>query len=178
MTNIVGNDILAIIHHRSSIRDFTGEAVPEETLLEIVKAGMAAPSANNFQPWRFIIVTDKQMMLRISEKLPYAKMLNKAGGAIIVCGSPDTNNPELSDYWIQDCAAASQNILLAVEAFGLGAVWTGVYPRNDRIKWVKDVLDMPADVVPLNVIPIGYPAKPALVKDKFKEEKIHWNGWG
>jgi nitroreductase len=171
------NDILKFIHQRSSIRDFTGDQISGEILLEIVKAGMAAPSANNFQPWSFIIVTEKEAMLKLAENLPYAKMLEKAGGAIVVCGTPDTKNPELSNYWIQDCSAATQNILLAVEAFGLGAVWTGVYPRMDRIKWVKEVLNIPAEIVPLNVIPIGHPAKPSLIKDKFKPDKIHLNKW-
>ena len=104
-------------------------------------------------------------------------MLDKAGAAIVVCGKPDTKDAELSNYWVQDCSAATQNILLAVETFGLGAVWTGVYPRKERINWVKEVLDIPAEVVPLNVIPIGYPTKPPLIKDKFKPNKIHINKW-
>ena len=171
------NDILDFIHHRSSVRDFTGEPVAEEILTEIVKAGMAAPSANNSQPWSFIIVTDKEMMQKLAKNLPFAKMLDKAGGAIVVCGTPDYKNSELSHYWIQDCSAATQNILLAVEAFGLGAVWTGVCPRKERISWVKEVLGIPDEVVPLNVIPIGYPSKPPVIKNKFKPEKIHWNTW-
>ena len=177
MTNINVKNILEFIHHRSSIRDFTGDPISNEILLEIVKAGMAAPSANNFQPWSFIIVTEKETILKLAENLPYAKMLEKAGGAIVVCGTPDTKNTGLSDYWVQDCSAATENILLAIEAFGLGAVWTGVYPRMDRIKWVKEVLNIPAEVVPLNVIPIGHPAKRPLIKNKFKSDKIHWNNW-
>lgn len=177
MTNINTTDILEFIHHRSSIRDFTGVPVPEDILLEIVKAGMAAPSSNNLQPWSFIIVTDKEIMLKLSKNLPFAKMLDKAGGAIVVCGTPDTKDADLSNYWIQDCSAATENILLAVEAFGLGAVWTGVCPRKERIKWVKEVLKIPDEVVPLNVIPIGYPLKPPLIKNKFKSTKIHKNNW-
>ena len=171
------NDILDFIHHRSSIRDFTGEPVTEEILLDIVKAGMAAPSANNNQPWSFIIITEKKIMQELAKNLPFAKMLDKAGGAIVVCGTPDYKNSELSHYWVQDCSAATQNILLAVEAFGLGAVWTGVCPRKERIEWVKEVLKIPDEVIPLNVIPIGYPSKAPQIKDKFKPDKIHKNKW-
>jgi nitroreductase len=173
----VNYTILKSIHQRSSIRDFTGETIAEDILTEIVKAGMAAPSSNNKQPWSFIIVTDRDIMLKLSENLPYAKMLDKAGAAIIVCGTPDRKDTELSDYWIQDCSAATQNILLAVEAFGLGAVWTGVSPRKQRIDWVKKVLNIPEDVEPLNVIPVGYPSKPPVIKNKYKPDKIHWNTW-
>ena len=116
-------------------------------------------------------------MLKLSENLPFAKMLDKAGGAIIVCGIPDAKNDELSDYWVQDCSAATENILLAVEAYGLGAVWTGVYPRRNRVNWVKEVLGIPNNVIPLNVIPVGYPARPSVIKNKFKTDKIHWNNW-
>ena len=170
-------ELLEFILHRSSIRDFSGDRVDDEILMNIVKAGMSAPTANNSQPWSFIIVSDRNIMLRLSEKLPYAKMLDMAGGAIVVCGIPDTKNPELKEYWVQDCSAATENILLAAEAFGLGAVWTGVYPRTERINWVKTVLGIPDDIIPLNVIPIGYPAKPPVIKNKFNADKIRWNNW-
>jgi nitroreductase len=169
--------LLDLIKHRSSIRDFSGENVPMDVLLEIVKAGMAAPSARNLQPWNFIIIQERDILHKLSENLPYAKMLNNAGAAIVVCGTPDIENAELSDYWVQDCSAATENILLAIEACGLGGVWTGVYPRKDRIKWVKDVLMIPDSVVPLNVIPIGFPVKPSVPKNKFTTTKIHWNKW-
>jgi nitroreductase len=168
---------LDYIFNRKSIRLFTGQTVPFESLEIIVKAGMAAPSARNLQPWSFVIITDKSIMIKLAEELPYAKMLSDAGGAIVVCGTPDTADAELSDYWVQDCSAATENILLAVEAMGLGAVWTGVHPRQARVDWVREVLNIPAHIVPLNVIPIGFPAGNEKPKDKFKPEKIHINKW-
>ena len=138
---------------------------------------MAAPSARNLQPWAFIIITDRNTLNTLADRLPYAKMLYEATAAIVVCGIPEKSGDSPEGYWVQDCSAATQNILLAIESMGLGAVWTGVYPRSERIDVVRDVLSIPQNVFPLNVIPIGYPKGENRPKDKFKPENIRWEKW-
>ncbi len=165
------NEALNTIYSRRSVRSFTGEAVSHETLIKILRAAMAAPSAMNMQPWAFIVVTDRKALDDLCDQLPYAKMLDKAGAAIAVCGNPG------KDYWVMDCSAASENILLAVHSLGLGAVWTAVHADKQRIAAVRKILNIPENIVPLNVIPIGVPKDKGKVTDKFKEENIHWEKW-
>jgi nitroreductase len=171
------NEALEAIYMRRSVRSFTGQAIPRESLMKILKAGMAAPSARNIQPWAFVTVMDRNLLNSLCERLPYAKMLDKAGAAIIVCGVPGKDEVYGGKYWIMDCSAAAENILLACHAMGLGAVWTAVYPNEDRIAAVKDIIGVPEDVKPLTVIPIGVPKDKGKVTDKFKEENIHWERW-
>ena len=157
---------------RRSIRQFTGESIKEEDLNKIIKAGMAAPSAKNIQPWSFIVVTDKDILNKLCKALPYAKMLDKAGAAIIVCGDIKEEN------WVVDCAAATENILLAAHALGYGAVWTAVYKYESRIEPVRQECKIPKEIVPLNVIPIGIPVdKNVKPIDKYNQKKIHKNIW-
>ncbi|MDR0407759.1 MAG: nitroreductase family protein [Campylobacteraceae bacterium] len=166
--------LLSVIHSRKSVRNFEdgNKVIPKETLDTIVKAAFAAPSAVNWQPWHFIVINERALLDNLGS-LPYAKMLYKSSAAIIVCG--DTQVSEL--YWIVDCAAATQNILLSVEALGLGAVWTAVYPHDERISFVKKLLHLPDNIIPLNVIPVGYPSGTNKPKDKYKPQKVHMNGW-
>jgi nitroreductase len=171
------NPTLQVIFNRKSVREYTGQPVTKDILEILVKAGMSAPSARNLQLWNFIVITEKQRLCLLADGLPYAKMLYAAGAAIVVCGIPDLKDIELSDYWVQDCSAAAENILLAIEALSLGAVWTGVYPRKDRISWVKKVLSIPDPILPLNVIVIGHPVKEEKPKNKFNIDKIHWEKW-
>jgi nitroreductase len=172
------NPVLKLIHSRKSVRHFTDENVTKDQVETLIRAGMAAPSANNVQPWVFIGITNRDTMDLLANALPYAKMLFRASAAIVVCGLPaksGTDSPE--GYWVQDCSAATQNILLAAEAIGLGAVWTGVYPRLERIQTVRNILGIPEKVFPLNVIPIGYPEGIDKPKNKFRSENIIWEGW-
>ena len=170
-------DALTVIHNRKSVRNFTGEPVDKNLLTEIVKAGMAAPTAVNMQPWSFVIVTDKLRMEALAAGLPYAKMLNKAGAAIVVCALPQKAFQKSLEFSILDASCASENILLAIEALGLGGVWTAAYPDEERMKFVRRVLNIPDDVIPLNVIPVGYPTGEDKPKDKFKAENVHWDKW-
>lgn len=137
---------LKTIFNRKSVRSFTGQEVSNELLEELVRAGMAAPSARNLQPWAFVIVTNRPTLDTLAKRLPYAKMLFEAPAAIAVCGDLSKAGDSPEGYWVQDCSAATQNILLAAEAMGLGAVWTGVYPRPDRVTIVKEVLGLPDNV--------------------------------
>ena len=147
-------DVLNNIFARKSVRKFTSEPVSEKQVETLLKAAMAAPSALNKQPWRFVVVTDKEKLLSMAEKMPYAR-LDTAPLAIVVCG--DTSVSE--KFWTHDCSAATENLLLAAEAMGLGAVWCGIYPMQERVAYLKQLLQLPENIVPLNVIPIGYPAE-------------------
>lgn len=171
-------DAITVIHERKSVRNFTGEAVDSLLLIDIVKAGMAAPSARNLQPWAFVVVSERDLLDALGEALPYAKMLDKAGAAIVVCGDMNKSATHTkTDYWVQDCSAATQNILLAIEALGLGAVWTATFPYDERITPVIEILNLPQNLIPLNVIPIGHPTGEDKPKDKWKPENMHWNSF-
>lgn len=153
---------------RKSVRNYLDKAVEEEKITTLLRAGMAAPSGKDQRPWEFIVVKDRMALDSMAEALPYAKMLKNAQQAIVVCGDSTK-----SSYWYLDCSAATQNILLAAEALGLGAVWTAAYPYQDRIDIVKKYTAMPDHIIPLCVIPVGYPAKEQMPKDKFDPSKIH-----
>jgi nitroreductase len=166
---------LSVIHSRKSVRNFISDkTVPKETLDTIVRAGMAAASAVNLQPWQFVVIDDRAIMDSLAAGLPYAKMLYHASAAIVVCGDSTIRTKEFA-FWEFDCSLASGNILLAAEAMGLGAVWTAVHPDTARISIVRNILHLPENIIPLNVIPIGYPAGADKPKDKYNPDKIHWN---
>ena len=172
------NPTLSTIYNRKSVRHYTNQPVAEEKLTELVKAGMAAPTAVNKQPWAFMIVTDRALLDQLADSLPYAKMLKQATSAIAVCGDrTKALDGELRDYWVQDCSAATQNILLGAESMGLGAVWTGVFPRKERINTVKNILKLPEHIIPLNIIAVGHPTGEDQPKDKWKPENVHVNQW-
>lgn len=169
--------VLENIHSRKSVRQYTSEAVSEADIQTILKAAMAAPTAVNYQPWRFVVVSERQQLDEIAEILPYAKMLRQAPVAIVVCGETTWMGGNENPYWQQDCAAATQNLLLAVEALGLGAVWTGVYPNQDLYPKLHDYLNLPSNVQPFCCIPVGHPAGNEQPKDKWKPENIHYGKW-
>lgn len=174
----MNKDFFDVMYTRHSVRQFTGEKVKREDLMEMLKAGMSAPSAVNVQPWAFVVVTERGTLDKLCEALPYAKMLDKAGAAIIVCGIPDKDDTYAKKYWVMDCSLASENILLAAHALGYGAVWTAAYADKERMKSVREILSIPENIIPLNVIPVGIPAnKDEKSKDKFKDENIHWEKW-
>ncbi len=173
-----GSDAISIIHNRKSIRDFTGQMVSDGILDTLARAGMAAPSAKNKQAWAYILINNRKTLHALADSLPSAKMLYKAGAAIIVCGDLSKVMADKKEfYWIPECAAASQNILLAIEALRLGGVWTGVFPDHQRVATVCKILGIPSDIIPLNVIAIGYPSGKDVPKNKYKKENIHWNKW-
>ena len=179
---------LDVIMTRTSIRSFTGDPVSREQLEIILKAGMAAPTAINIQPWRFVVLTDKEKISSTFGNNPRGAMFNTAGAVIVVCGEtsrmakpfgqpdgPETPQPNM--FWFEDCSAAAENILLATKALGLGAVWTAGYPAEDRTAPISKALGLPENVQPLCVIPIGVPAEDPEPKDKWKPENIHWEKW-
>lgn len=165
-------DALENILSRKSVRKFLPQPVEEDKVEILLKAGMAAPSGKDMRPWEFIVVNDRVVLDSMAEALPYAKMLKSAPMAIIVCG--DTTK---SSYWYLDCSAATQNILLAAEALGLGAVWTATYPYPERMDVVKKYTDIPDQINSLCVIPVGYPVAPGTPKDKWDATRVHQNKW-
>jgi len=167
------------IWSRTSIRQFdSAQEVSAGLVEELLRAGMCAPSAMNKQPWEFIVVRDKAKLAALAEALPYSRVGNGAKLAIVVCGNLDNGlEGRGKEYWIQDCSAATENILLAAKALDLGAVWTGVYPGEDRVAAVRRILAIPESHMPLNVIPVGYPAENPAPKDKWNRSKIHADAW-
>ena len=168
-------DALKTIHTRRSIRKYQDKPVPEELLRQILAAAMSAPSANNSQPWQFVVLSDPEILAEIPRINPHARMAQGAPAAILVCG--DLSLEISAGYWVVDCAAAVQNLLLAAHALGLGAVWTGVYPRQQRIDGLRRLLDLPENVVPHSLIVLGYPAEQPAAEDRYRADRVHHNRW-
>lgn len=166
---------MSVIFKRRSIREYTDKIVPDELIEKVIRAGMAAPSAGNQQPWHFIVIDDRETLNEIPKFHPHSNMLKKASHAIVVCG--DLPRQRYEGYWVQDCSAATQNMLLMATELGLGAVWLGVYPVDDRVKALKDLLDIPEEVIPLCIVSIGYPAENKGPAERFDASRIHKNKW-
>lgn len=172
------NQAINNIMTRVSVRNFTGEKISDEQIETLLRAGMAAPSAINKQPWAFVVIKDEAMLAKLGEALPYSRCSNKPAIAIIPCGDLSKAIPgEMAGFWINDVSAATENILLAAHAMGLGAVWTGLHPDMNRAKMVQEMLGMPEHIIPLCIVPIGIPAENPDVKDKFNTDNIHYNAW-
>ena len=170
-----GNTVIDAILMRRSIRRYSSEPVNKSDIDLLLTAAMYAPSARNEQPWHFIVIDDRSLLEQIRRVHPYASMLSGAPLAILVCGDEKL---ELSKgYWPVDCSAATQNMLLAAHALGLGAVWLGVYPRRERQSDIRKIFNLPAHVQPFALISIGHPAEEKGVPERFKEDRIRWNNW-
>ena len=168
-------DTLEAIHTRRSIREYTNQLILEETITQLLQAAMAAPSARNQQPWEFVVITNTKIREKIPSVSPFAQMIIDAPLAILVCGNLEVETAQ--GYWVIDCAAAIQNMLLAAHALGLGAVWTGVYPREERMDGLTELLNLPDHILPHSLVVIGYPAQQPEHPDRFKSERIHHNRW-
>jgi len=166
-------DALKAIMTRRSVRDFTHDPVSEEDIQDLLKAGMQAPSAKNEQPWHFVVIDDPNLLHTIPEFHPYSKMLMDAPVAILVCSELALENGSA----VQDCSAATQNILLAAHAKGLGAVWLGIFPDSDRVKGMQNLLSIPDDVRPVSLVAVGHPASIPEPEDRYKEARVHRNKW-
>ncbi len=172
-------DALKAILQRRSIRQYTGVPVDDERMIEIVRAGMSAPSSRDTRHFRFVVINDPTVIEALAAVLPYAKMLLSARHAIVVASDLSVaHGGSSTDYWVQDCAAAAENILVAATALGLGACWTAAHPRPERVAAVKEILRLPETVMPLCVIAVGVPSGEERPRDKFDPSVVSWNEWG
>jgi nitroreductase len=160
---------------RHSIRRYTSTPVSDSLVTEVLRAAMSAPSAGNQQPWQFVIIADRRVREEIPTFHPYAQMVREAPIAILVCG--DLRLESYPGYWVQDCSAATQNILLAAHAKGLGAVWVGVYPKEERVARFQDLLGLPAQVIPLALVPLGFPAEHLPPANRYNASRVHRDRW-
>ena len=172
------NPALENIMTRTSVRQYQpGKTIPKDTVELLLRAAMAAPTAVNRQPWQFVVIDTRESLDSLAEVLPYAKMLNHASLAIVPCGDLSKAFENEPMYWVQDLSAATENLLLAAHSLGLGAVWTGVYPTAERVAAVSRRLGLPSNIVPLAVVPVGYPEGEQHPKDKWNPDVIHYNHW-
>ena len=166
---------LDAIFSRRSIRRYTKENIPEEQVEILLKAAMAAPNTIGKNDWAFIVVRNKDILHKIKDNQDgNAEMLDHAPVAIVVCGDL---NLARDDFWIQDCSAATQNILLAATSLGIGSVWLGTYPRMHRVQGLQNILNIPKHIIPLSVIALGYPDEVKQKKDNYEPEKVHYDSW-
>jgi len=173
----IGNimDAIEAILSRRSIRKYIKKPIPDSLIKEFLEVGMSAPSAGNEQPWHFIIISDPQILNEIPTFHPHSKMLENAASAILVCCNKKLEKHK--GMGIQDCSAATENILIAVQAKGLGAVWLGIYPRKKRITGLRKLLNIPEHVIPFSLISIGYPAEQKPRADRYDISRVHYNQW-
>ncbi|HHE55361.1 MAG TPA: nitroreductase family protein [Caldithrix abyssi] len=168
-------EALEAIYTRRSIRQFTDQPVEAEKIESLLRAAMQAPSAHNKQPWHFLIINDRSLLNQIADFHPYAKMLYKAPLALAVCG--DLGKESNDRYLALNCAAATQNILLTAHGLNLGAVWIAVYPREERIKKIKLLLELPLHIIPISLVAVGYPAQKVAREDRHDPKKVHVSRW-
>ncbi len=179
--NVGSSDaVIDCIMTRASVRSYTGEQVSDSLVSKILRAGMAAPTAANQQPWHFVVINDQNLKDSITDAFEYTKMVKDCSFAVVVCGDMDNlfqgDVPD-GGFWVEDCSAASENMLLAAHALGIGGVWCGIYPLKDREQRLRAILNLPSNLTPLNVMAFGYPAQPVAPKDKWAPSKIHYNAY-
>jgi nitroreductase len=163
------------IFSRKSVRSYTDQPVSQDQVETILKAAMAAPSGMNAQPWRFVVVREQATKDKLA--VGFNKMIAKAPVVIVVCGKTTNKLGGTNNNWTADCAAATENLLLAVEALGLGAVWTACYPYEERMTPAIEALGLPDNVKPYCIVPVGYPVGDDKPKDKWKPDNIHYEKW-
>ena len=167
------NPAIENILNRKSVRKYSDKKIEQSRIDTILKCAMAAPSAMNKQPWALLVITDKNKLEKIAELCPNASYAKNSQVTIIVCGDKTVSDK----FWEQDCCAVTENILLAAEALELGAVWCAVYPLDEKVMAIKKLFSLPENIVPLNIIPIGYPFAKEEPKQKYDVKKIHNNNW-
>ena len=163
---------LDIIFSRRSIRRYTDQPLSQQDLTSLLEAGMAAPSASNRKPWHFVVVTDRTKLRALADAHPYGKMLADAAAGIAVCG-----DPSISEWWVQDCSAATENILIAASGLGLGGVWLGCHNRPAREQAVRSALDVPDRIGVLSLLSIGYPAEDKEARTQYDPDRVHSDSW-
>ena len=168
-------EAIEAILSRRSIRKYTPAPVSEEELRIVLDAAMNAPSSSNGQPWHFVVIDDRTVLDEIPKFHQYSSMLKEAPMAIVVCG--DTKLERTKGVWVQDCSAATENILLAARAMGLGTVWLGVFPIEERVGGLRRLLGLPDNIIPLSIIALGHPGETKPPANRFNAERVHRNKW-
>ena len=163
------------IFARRSIRRYKADPVPADEVTTLMRAAMSAPSAHNQQPWEFIVIDDRTLLNAITEVHPYSKMLREAPMAILVCSRQE--GLTAAPFWPQDCAAATENILIKATALGLATVWMGIYPREPLMKAMTEMFDLPSGIIPFSLIAVGYGAEEKGPSDRYDETRVHHNAW-
>lgn len=168
-------NVFDAIHTRRSIRKYLPTPVTADLIDTLLKAGMAAPSAGNQQPWHFIVITNRAKLSAIPVFHPYSKMVEQTPVAILVCGAPE--GKRYPTFWTQDTSAATQNILLAARGLGLGSVWVGIYPEENRMAGFRTLFNLPEQIIPFSLIPIGWPDGNFSTRETFRPELVHQEAW-
>ncbi|PNX45775.1 MAG: nitroreductase family protein [Thermoplasmata archaeon M11B2D] len=168
-------DAYEAILTRRSIRKYKKQEISEDLLQKLLRVACNAPSAGNQQPWHFVILDDRKILNVIQTFHPSAKMLKDADKAILVCG--DLHLEKFKGYWMIDCAAATENILLAAHCLGLGACWLGLYPREGRVAGMRKLLKLPTNIIPFAIVSLGYPAEVKQKEERYNTSRIHRNQW-
>lgn len=168
-------ETLDAIKTRRSIRKFKPQLISREIIKELLEAAMFAPSAGNEQPWQFVVLDDRKILDEVPKICSTASMCRQSTTAVLVCG--DATLEKYPGFWVQDCSAAVENLLLAAHASGLGAVWVGVYPLNDRVEAFRRLLVLPPEITPFALVALGYPDEAPAAPERYREEKVHYNGW-
>jgi len=164
------------IFERRSIRKYEDKPVTDDQVQKLLRAAMYAPSAGNEQPWHFIIIRDREVLNKIPEFHPHTLMLKEAPLAIIVCA--DISNVKYDGlFWIQDISASVQNILLQAESMGLGTCWCGVYPREELVKGVSEIINLPQHIKPVSIVAVGHPGEHREVRERFNPDRVHYEKW-
>ncbi len=168
-------DVIEAVTSRRSIRRYTPAEVSEDSVNRLLQAAMSAPSAGNEQPWHFVVIRQREILNSIPSIHPHSQMLKEAALGIVVCG--DTSLEIYKGFWVQDCSAATQNILIAANGLGLGAVWLGFYPLEERVAGLKRLLSLPEQIIPLDIVSIGWPAEEKAPAMRYREERVHYDKW-
>ncbi len=168
-------DTLEAIFTRRSIRKFLADPISEELTQKVLAAAMQAPSARNQQPWQFVVIDDRAILAAAAARMPNAAMAAHAPLGILVCG--DLSLEKSPGYWVVDCAAAVENLLLAAHALGLGAVWTGVYPRQERMETLRQLVALPENVIAHSLVVLGHPAEQPHAISRYLPERVRRNRW-
>jgi nitroreductase len=175
--NSTSNDKLQFILGRRSIRIYAPGEVSEAAVTQLLQAAMAAPSAVARDPWRFVVIRKKETLSTLAAALPNGGMLSTASLGIVVCGDLNAAHDRQLSYLLQDCSAAIENLLLCAHALGLGACWLGIHPREDRVQKLKEILQLPASVIPIAGIAIGHRGEEKEPRTRFNRDYVHWEKW-
>jgi nitroreductase len=168
-------ETLEAILTRRSVRKYRPDPVPETLLHNLLKAAMNAPSAGNERAWQFLVINQRSLLDQIPSIHPHAQMLTEVPLAIVICG--DLSREQHPGCWVQDCSAATENLLLAAHDQGLGTVWIGIYPREERMTSLQELVHLPGNIIPFSLVPVGYPDETKPHEDRFDLSRVRYNRW-